>query len=72
MFAASEGWKTRHGIRFVSISGEELSADAEAAKEFSVKFEENELLPCQVHNIHETELNFKILPTKTLLASNER
>lgn len=78
-FAASEGWidrwKTRHGVRFVSISGEKLSADAAAAKEFSVKFqeivEENELLPCQVYNIDETGLNFKMLPTKTLAASNE-
>uniref|UniRef100_A0A1B6BY84 HTH CENPB-type domain-containing protein n=1 Tax=Clastoptera arizonana TaxID=38151 RepID=A0A1B6BY84_9HEMI len=55
-FKASEGWidrwKTRHGIRFISICGEKLSADAEAANEFSVKFQEivkeNELLPCQV------------------------
>lgn len=78
-FTASEGWidrwKSRHGVRFVSISGEKLSADAEAAKEFSVKFqeivEENELLPCQVYNIDETGLNFKMLPTKTLAASNE-
>ncbi|KAF2899297.1 hypothetical protein ILUMI_06877 [Ignelater luminosus] len=78
-FAASEGWidrwKTRHGVRFVSISGEKLSADAEAAKEFSVKFqeivEENELLPCQVYNIDETVLNYKMLPNKTLAASNE-
>ncbi|KAF2890091.1 hypothetical protein ILUMI_16082 [Ignelater luminosus] len=78
-FAASEGWidrwKTRHGVRFVSISGEKLSADAEAAKEFSVKFqeivEENELLTCQVYNIDETGLNYKMLPNKTLAASNE-
>ncbi|KAF2900123.1 hypothetical protein ILUMI_06064 [Ignelater luminosus] len=78
-FAVSEGWidrwKTRHGVRFVSISGEKLSADAEAAKEFSVKFqeivEENELLPWQVYNIDETGLNYKMLPNKTLAASNE-
>lgn len=78
-FAASEGWidrwKTRHGVRFVFISDEKLSDDAAAAKEFSVKFqeivEENELLPCQVYNIDETGLNFKMLPTKTLAASNE-
>lgn len=78
-FAASEGWidrwKTRHGVRFVSISGEKLSADAEAAKEFSVKFQkivkENELLPCQVYNTDETGLNFKMLPSKTLAALNE-
>ncbi|VEN43486.1 unnamed protein product [Callosobruchus maculatus] len=78
-FAASEGWidrwKNRHGVRFVSISGEKLSADNEAAREFCVKFQEifkeNEMLPCQVYNIDETGLNFKMLPTKTLAASNE-
>lgn len=78
-FAASEGWidrwKTRHSVRFVSISGEKLSANAEAAKEFSAKFQEivkeNELLPCQVYNTDETGLNFKMLPSKTLAASNE-
>lgn len=78
-FAASEGWidrwKTRHGVRFVSISGEKLSADAEAAKKFSVKFqeivEEYELLPCQVFNIDETGLNYKMLPNKTLASSND-
>lgn len=58
-FTASEGWigrwKTRHSIRFFSISGEKLSADAVAAKQFSAKFqeivEENKLLPFQVYNI---------------------
>lgn len=78
-FTASEGWidrwKTRHGVRFVSISGEKLSADVEAANVFSVQFQEivqrNKLLPCQVYNIDETGLNFKMLPNKTLAASNE-
>lgn len=78
-FKASEGWidrwKTRHGIRFISICGEKLSADAEAANEFSVKFQEivkeNELLPCQVYNIDETGLNYKMLPSKTLSAPYE-
>lgn len=45
-FAASEGWidrwKTHHDFRFVSISEEKLCGDAKAAKEFSVKFQENE------------------------------
>ncbi len=73
--AATEGWidcwKTRHGIRFVSISSEKLSADAKVAKEFLVKFqeiaEENELLPGQFYNIGETGLNYKMMPNKTLL-----
>lgn len=51
-------------IKFIS----ELSADAEAAKKFIVKFreivEQYELLPCQVYNIDETGLNYKVLPKK--------
>ncbi|XP_060845640.1 jerky protein homolog-like [Rhopalosiphum padi] len=78
-FTASEGWidrwKTRHGVRFVSITGEKLSADAEAAKKFAMKFreivEQYELLPCQVYNIDETGLNYKMLPNKTLASSND-
>ena len=67
-FTASEGWldrwKTHHGIRYVTISGEKLSADDEGAKEFSLKFkkivEENELAPDQVYNIDETGLNYRM------------
>lgn len=78
-FTASEGWlhrwKTRHGVRNVAISGEKLSADDEAAKEFVLKFkkivEENELTPDQVYNIDETGLNYRMLPKKTLAATNE-
>lgn len=48
------------------MCGEKLSADAETAKEFSVKFqetvEENELLLYQVYNVDETGLNYKMLP----------
>lgn len=58
-------------IKFIS----ELSADAEAAKKFIVKFreivEQYELLPCQVYNIDETGLNYKMLPKKTLASSND-
>lgn len=46
-----------------------------AAKKFSVKFQEiveqYELLPCQVYNIDETGLNYKMLPNKTLASSND-
>lgn len=78
-FTASESWidrwKTHHGVWFVSISEEKLSADAEAAKKLAVKFreivEQYELLPCQVYNIDETGLNYKMLPKKTFASSNE-
>ena len=78
-FTASEGWldrwKTRHGVRYVAISGEKLSADDEAVKEFSLKFkkivEENELAPDQLYNIDETGINYRMLLTKTLAPSNE-
>ncbi len=33
--------------------------------------EENELLPCQVYNVDETGLNYKMVPNKMLVASNE-
>ncbi len=40
-----------------------------------MKFQEmvkkNELSPCQVYNIDETGLNYKMLQNKTLAASNE-
>lgn len=78
-FIANEGWINRQkicrGTRFLSISGEKLSAAAEAGKQFSAKFqeivEESKLLPCQVYNIDETGLNYKMLPNKTLAAPNE-
>ncbi len=62
-------------VRFLSISGEKLFADTVGGKEFSVKFreivEENELLSCQVYNIDESGLNYKMLPNKILAASDE-
>lgn len=78
-FRASEGWlhrwKRRHGIRHVVISGEKLSADADAAKDFVKKFEdfikENNMHPDQVYNIDESGLNYKMLPQKTLAAKHE-
>lgn len=79
-FSASEGWlhrwKRRHGIRHVVISGEKLSADDDATKEFVKKFEvfikENNMHPDQVYNIDESGLNYKMLPQKTLAAKNEK
>lgn len=79
-FVASEGWidrwKKRHGVHFASVSGEKLSADATGAADFKTKFEEmiamEELTPEQVYNMDETGLNFKMLPDKTFLSSQEK
>lgn len=78
-FNASEGWlhrwKLRHGIRHVTIAGEKLSADDDAAKDFVQKFEqfvtEHNLVADQIYNVDETGLNYKMLPKTTLAAKNE-
>lgn len=76
---ASEGWlhrwKNRHGVRQVCISGEKLSADDDASREFIEKFDkiisENDLSANQLYNVDETGLNHKMLPKKTLASTNE-
>lgn len=78
-FKASEGWlhrfKERFGIRQLSLSGEKLSADEEAATLFcdelrTVMTERNYSLD-QVYNCDETGLYFKLLPSKTLASAEE-
>lgn len=72
-FSASDGWlgrwKKRHGVSFINICGEKMSADIPASNEFLPKLEEivrrENLLPEQVYNMDETGLNFKRLPQKT-------
>lgn len=72
-FVASNGWldrwKKRHGVKFVNICGEKMSADTPSASGFVAKLEkiiqEERLVPDQVYNIDETGLNFKRLPQKT-------
>ncbi|XP_054256871.1 jerky protein homolog-like [Macrosteles quadrilineatus] len=78
-FVASEGWlsrwKKRHGVHFLGVCGEKLSADPAGAAEFTKKFEqiiaENNLSPEQVYNIDETGLYYKLLPRKTFAAATE-
>lgn len=75
----SEGWltrfKDRHGIRKLDVSGEQKSADANAADEFRASFatlvSENGLTSEQVYNADETGLLWKCLPTTTLVGGNE-
>ncbi|XP_028649015.2 jerky protein homolog-like [Erpetoichthys calabaricus] len=77
-FTASCGfldrWKKRHGIRQLTITGEKLSADNEAAVEYLEEFKciISSYSPQQVYNADETGLNFKALPTKSLASQEER
>lgn len=79
-FSASCGfldrWKKRHGIRQLTISGEKLSADNEAAADFLKEFKDlvssQNYTPQQVYNADETGLNFKALPTRSLASEEEK
>lgn len=78
-FTASDGWlsrwKKRHGVHFISVCGEKMSADQPAANEFSEKLRRiilNEnYSPEQIYNIDETGLNYKLLPRKTFVTPQE-
>ena len=67
-FIASEGWKwrycRRHGIHILTLHGEKLSADQEAADEFKSSFsqfiKEKKLSIHQIFNCDETRLYFRI------------
>lgn len=75
----SEGWltrfKDRHGIRKLDVSGEQKSADVDAADEFRASFvklvTENDLTLEQVYNADESGLLWKCLPKTTLAGGNE-
>jgi hypothetical protein len=79
-FSASDGWltrwKKRHGVHFLGVCGEKLSADQPAANDFSEKLkriiEREKLTPEQVYNIDETGLNYKLLPNKTFATPQEK
>lgn len=73
-FTASQGWldrwKKRHGVRQLTITGESLSGDVEAAEKFKKEFEDfikkEELTADQVYNADESGLFYRMLPSKTL------
>lgn len=80
-FVASEGWlsgwKKKYGIRQLTISGEKVSADFQAAEKFKDSdapriINGNNLLPCQIFNADETGIYFKKLPQKTLADKQDR
>jgi hypothetical protein len=67
LFTASNewlnGWKMRHGIRQLTITGEQLSSDNAAANsyldEFTAIITQGGYSPQQVYNADKTGLNFK-------------
>ncbi|GFW22884.1 jerky protein homolog-like [Trichonephila clavipes] len=71
-FSASIGWldrwKKRHGVRQLTITGEKLSSDFDAAKEYMTTFAnliaEGSYSPQQIYNAIETGLNFRALPKR--------
>lgn len=79
-FNASSGWltrfKNRHGIREISVQGEKLSGDQEAASEFATNFQnfiaDANLKHDQIYNADESGLFWKCMPTKTLAFQTER
>lgn len=78
-FKATEGWlmrfKNRHGIRQLTLHGESLEADTDAANLFKTDLEEKikrlNLNRDIVYNADETGLFWRTLPNKTLAARNE-
>ncbi|GFX53150.1 jerky protein homolog-like [Trichonephila clavipes] len=79
-FSASIGWldrwKKRHGVRQLTITGEKLSSDFDAAKEYVTTFAnliaEGNYSPQQIYNADETGLNFRALPKKSLASQDEK
>ena len=79
-FKASTDWlekfKTRHGIRNLSIQGEKLSAAEETVEPFIQKLhrvmEEKNLIPEQIYNANKTGLLWKCLPQRTLVSCREK
>ena len=79
-FKGSTGWQwrfcNRHGIRSLSLEGEKLSADKEAADTFVPRFrkmvEEKQLSLDQIFNCDETGLYYRLLPQATLAMSFEK
>ncbi|GFW00056.1 jerky protein homolog-like [Trichonephila clavipes] len=79
-FSASIGWldrwKKRHGVRQLTITGEKLSSDFDAAKEYVTTFAnliaEGNYSPQQIYDANETGLNLRALPKKSLASQEEK
>lgn len=79
-FRASHGWfqnfKKRHGIRYMQMSGEKVSANESEIQEFIGKLDakiiELGLDPEQIYNADETGMNWRQLPTKIFVTEEEK
>lgn len=79
-FTASDGWlnrwKNKYGVRQLYISGEKLSANSADVVQFQAELEnvilQERLTSDQLFNCDETGLNFRMLPSKTLAAREEK
>ncbi|KAG5869351.1 hypothetical protein JTB14_015118 [Gonioctena quinquepunctata] len=79
-FVASKGWlerfKSRHGIRLMTITGEKLSNDATCIEPFKLRFLQKvndlNLDPSQVYNADESGLFWRVMPNKTFVSCNEK
>lgn len=79
-FVASNGWfdrfKRRHGIRFMAVSGEKVSADLGSIAPFihrlRAKMEEMDISENQLYNADESGLYYRMLPTRTFVAASEK
>lgn len=75
----SEGWlsrwKKRHGVHYLTVCGEQLSADQNAANEFAQTLldtiRKEKFTPERIYNLDETGLNFKLLTEKALATLQE-
>uniref|UniRef100_A0A5S6QX84 DDE-1 domain-containing protein n=1 Tax=Trichuris muris TaxID=70415 RepID=A0A5S6QX84_TRIMR len=75
-FKASQGWLEKfHGIRCHTINGEKLSADEGSAEDFRKELrkflDEGDYDFDFDYNAHETGLNWKALPTQSLVERSE-
>lgn len=78
-FKASNGWfwrwRHRKGIRRLTIAGEKLSANTQAADKFKVEFshtiKNEKLVRAQIFNFDETGLWYKTMPNRTMAAKEE-
>ena len=65
----------RHGIHQLCACGKILSSDQTAADDYKIKFKtllSSSSMPMeQVYNCDKTGLNFKMLPSKSLVSQNE-
>lgn len=79
-FSASDGsfanFRKRHGLRYLAVCGEILSACPEHVQPFKCKLEQKiksmSLTTDQIYNADETGLYWKMLPNKTYVSATEK